>query len=188
MNRTISLVSLVLIASCGSGPVPNLDSADPYERYLGALAAADSRDPEGMKKVEALLKDSDPLARTGAVVAIARARPQGSLVLLIGMLADSDSSVRSEAVRAVASFKDPSSVEPLAKVLAQDASVDTRRAAALALGGYADSPALRAVLLAALSDLEAGVAYNAYRSLVRVTGRTDLPRARAGAEEALKRS
>ena len=189
MYRSILPFALVaFIAGCGSGPVPNLDSGDPYERYLGALEAVESGDPASLKKVEALLQDTDPLARTGAVVALAQARPDGSLKLLTRMLADPDPSVRVEAVRAVASYKDPSSEEPLVKVLELDASEEPRRAAALALGGFPDSGALRFALLKALSDRAAGVAYNAHGSLVRLTGRQDLPRARAAAEEALKKS
>ncbi len=188
MLRKTRVICLVLLASCSSGPVPNLESGDPYERYLGALEAAESGEPGSMKKVEALLKDPDPLARTGAVVALSWARPDGALKQLTGMLSDAEPGVRTEAVRAVAEFKDPSSVEPLVKVLANDTSVEVRRTAALALGSFPDNPSLRAALLAAFSDPAAGVAYNAYRSLARVTHRADLPRTRAAAEEALKRS
>lgn len=188
MLRKSHVLCLVFLSSCSSGPVPNLESGDPYERYLGAMEAAETREAGAMKKVEALLKDPDPLARTGALVAIFRARPDGALKLLTGMLADADPGVRTEAVRGVAEFRDPSSVEPLVKVLATDAAVDVRRTAALALGAFPDGPVLRAALLAAFSDPAAGVAYNAYRSLARVTRRADLPRARAAAEEALKRS
>lgn len=188
MRHFFPVFSFILVVGCSSGPVPNLDSGDPYERYLGALEAAESGHPAALRKVEALLQDTDPLARTGAVVAIAQARPEGSLKLLTGMLADADSSVRVEAVRAVAAFKDPSSVAPLVNVLKSDASVEPRRAAALALGGYPDSGALRSALLEAFKDRSAGVAYNAHSSLVRLTGRQDLPRDRDAAEEALKRS
>ncbi|HKS17559.1 MAG TPA: HEAT repeat domain-containing protein [Planctomycetota bacterium] len=185
MHRTLSAISLVLLASCGSGPEPNLKSGDPYERYLGALEAADSGDPESMKSVEALLKDSDPLARTGAIVALAQAKPAGALKLLTGMLSDGDPGVRTEAVRAVAGFKDPSSVEPIARML-KDAMEEPRRVAAIALGEFGDQPPVRAALLEAFEDKSAGVAFNAYQSLVRVTGRADLPRGAAAAKQALQ--
>jgi len=190
MRRTISLASLLFLAACSSAPVPNLDSKDPYERYLGALEASEESDAESLKRIEALLKDPDPLARTGAVVALTKRqpRPPGALAQLIGMLGDADSSVRIEAIRSLADFKEPSSVEPIVKVLAFDAAVEARRVAALELGVFPDSPSLRTALLEAFSDPAAGVAYNAHRSLVRLTGRKDLPRARAAAEEALKKS
>jgi HEAT repeat protein len=189
MYRAIfALVLVGSLAGCSSGPTPNMDSGDPYERYLGALEAAESGDPAALKKVEALLKDPDPLTRTGAVVALTKARPEGALKLLIGMLSDADPGVRTGAVRALSWFKDPASLDALARVLKLDADVEPRRVAALALGEFQDSPAVRALLLEAFKDREAGVAYNAYRSLIRVTGRHDLPRDRAAAEEALKRS
>ena len=186
MRRQILLVVFAL--GCSSSAVPNLDSSDPYERYLGALEAAEAGNPEGWRKVEALLKDPDPLARTGAVVALGRARPEGSLKLLTGMLSDTDPGVREEAVRHIAFFKDPKSVVPLIKILEDDASINVRRTAALMLGEFPDSPPLREALLDRFDDKSAGVAYNAYRSLVRITKRTDLPRSRAPAAEALKRS
>jgi len=180
---------LLVLAGCSSGPVPNLESRDPYERYLGALEAADSGRPEEVKKVEALLKDPDPLARTGAVVALAKAKPPGTLALVTGMLSDADPGVRTEAVRAVASFKDASSVPALVAVLDSDGGpVEPKRVAALALGEYGDQPPVREALLKALADRESGVSYNAYRSLVKVTGKQDLPRAREAAEQALKKS
>ena len=182
------LLFLAFVIGCSSSPVPNLDSSDPYERYLGALEASESGDPEGWKRVEALLKDPDPLARTGAVVALGQARPEGSLKLLTGMLSDADPGVREEAVRYVASFKDPKSVVALIKILEDDASINVRRTAALVLGDFPDSPPLREALLDRFDDKAAGVAFNAYKSLVRITKRTDLPRSRAPAEEALKRS
>lgn len=189
MYRAILLLALAgFLTGCPSGPSPNLDSGDPYERYLGALKAAESKDPESLKRIEGLLKDSDPLARTGAVVALAQARPPGALKLLTGMLSDPDPGVRAEAVRAVAGFKEASSVSGLVSVLASDSAVEPRRVAALALGEFPDAPAVRSALLEAFSDPAAGVAYNAYRSLARLTGRADLPRDRAAAEQALKRS
>jgi HEAT repeat protein len=186
--QRILLASVLLLAACGSGPVANLESRDPYERYLGALQAADDRDPEAMKKVEALLKDPDPLARTGAIVALAKTKTPEALKLMTGMLSDGDSNVRTEAVRAVAGYKDPASVEPLSKVLLQDAMVEPRRVAALSLGDFGDKPPVRAALLEAFTDPAASVAYNAYRSLVRITGRQDLPRDPAGARQALQKS
>ena len=188
MRKLIPVCFLAFVAGCGSGPVPNLDSGDPYERYLGALEAAHSDDAEEMKRVEAMLKDPDPLARIGAVVAFGHAQTPGSLALLTGMLSDPDPGVRTEAVRAIARFHDLSSIEPLVKVMKSDASVEPRRTAARELSLYPDSAPLREALLAAMSDPAAGVAYNAHRSLTRITGKEDLPRDRAAAEEALKRS
>jgi len=186
--KRLLLVLAATLASCGSSPSPDLSSGDPYERYLGALEAASSNDPAEMKKAESLLRDPDPLARTGAVVAIGLSRRQESMALLAPMLSDPDPGVRSEAIRAVAALKNPASIPPLAAILASDGAVESKRTAAIALGSFPDSPEVRSALLAAMGDREAGVAYNAYRSLVRVTGREDLPRARAEAEEALKRS
>ena len=188
MHRLIPLVSLIFLVSCGSSPEPNLDSKDPYERYLGALEAAEENDAESLKRIETQLKDADPLARTGAVVALAQRKPPTALATLTGMLADVDPGVRIEAIRVVADFKDVSSVGAIARILASDPAVEVRRVAALALGSYPDSGTIRSALLDAFSDPAAGVAYNAHRSLVRVTGRQNLPRARSAAEEALKKS
>jgi HEAT repeat protein len=185
MKRALSLCALAL-AACSSAPVPNLDSPDPYERYLGALEAAEEGDAESMKRVEAQLKDKDPLARTGAIVALSQRK--SSLSLLVGMLNDADPGVRGEAVRAVAEFRDTATIPALATILDKDPALETRRVAALALGEFPDSPALRDILLEAFSDPAAGVAYNAHESLVRITGRADLPRGRAEAEKALKKS
>ncbi|HTF58080.1 MAG TPA: HEAT repeat domain-containing protein [Planctomycetota bacterium] len=186
--KRLLLVFAATLASCGSGPSPDLASGDPYERYLGALEAASSADPAEHRKVEALLRDPDPLARIGAVVAISMSRRRDALGLLTPMLSDSDPGVRTEVIRAVAALKNPVSVAPLAALLSSDPAVEAKRTAAIALGSFPDGPEVRAALLAAMADREAGVAYNAYRSLIRVTGREDLPRARAQAEEALKRS
>ncbi|HEY3225461.1 MAG TPA: HEAT repeat domain-containing protein [Planctomycetota bacterium] len=186
--RRLLLVLAATLASCSSAPSPDLASSDPYERYLGALEAAASGDAAEQRKVEALLRDPDPLARTGAVVAIAASRRSEALGLLTPMLSDPEPGVRSEAIRAVAALKNPVSVAPLAALLASDPVVESRRTAAIGLGSFPDAPEVRAALLAAMADKEAGVAYNAYRSLIRVTGREDLPRAKSEAEEALKRS
>jgi HEAT repeat protein len=78
-------------------------------------------------------------------------------------------------------------VDPLIQLLAGDPAPETRRVTALALGNFPDAPAIREALLRAFGDPEAGVAFNAFRSLVRVTGKPTLPRDRAAAEEALKR-
>jgi len=188
MNRRFSIAAFILFAGCAGGPSPDLNSRDPYDRYLGALAAVSSRSAADWPKVEALLRDPDPLARTGAVVAVMQSGRPEILALLTPMLSDPDPGVRSEAIRAVASLKNPASVAPLAAALAKDPAVETRRTAAIGLGAFPDAPEVRAALLAAMSDGAAGVAYNAYRSLIRVTGRENLPRSRAEAEEALKRS
>ena len=189
MSRAIfALVLACFLTGCPSTPRANLDSGDPYERYLGALEAEKYRDPQALKRTEEMLKDPDPLARTGAVVALSQVRQPHVLKLLTGMLSDPDASVRAEAVRAVAGFKEAASVTDLANVLATDRDVEPRRVAALALGTFPDGPAVRSALLEAFSDSASGVAYNAYQSLVRLTGRTDLPRDRSKAEQALKGS
>jgi hypothetical protein len=77
-------------------------------------------------------------------------------------------------------------VPALVNVLASDRDVAPRRAAARALADYPDTPAIRSALLEALSDAAAGVAYNAHQSLVRLSGKADLPRTRSAAEQALK--
>src|SRR5262245_23727417 len=117
MGRAIlPLLVAGVLSGCPGGPSPNLDSGDPYERYLGALEAAASGDPESVKRIEPLLKDADPLARTGAVVALSQARPPGALKLISGMLSDADPGVRVEAVRAVTGFKDAASVPALVNI------------------------------------------------------------------------
>ena len=187
MNRFAALLVIGILAGCSSAPEPNLDSTDPYERYLGALAAAESGDAAQLKRLDAQLKDGDSLARTGAIVALSIAKPPGALERVTGMLNDPDPNVRSEAVRGVTRFRDPSSVPALLGVL-KDPSVEPKRTAARELCMFTDTPEVRTALLAAFSDPSAGVAYNAWRSLVLLTGRRDLPRSRADAEEALKKS
>ena len=187
MYRFVFLFAFVL-ASCSSGPVPNVKSRDPYERYLGALEASHSSDAEDMKTLETLLKDGDPLTRIGAIIALAHAQPPGSLALLTGMLRDPDPMVRAEAVRGIVRFHDPSSVAPLSLALSDDVTMEVRRTAARELGLYPDSPAVRKALLDAMADTRVEVAFNAHRSLVRLTGKLDLPRDRSAAEQALKGS
>jgi HEAT repeat protein len=188
MNRVAALFLLGTLAGCSSAPEPNLDSTDPYERYLGALSAAESGDAEGLKRLDAQLKDGDALARTGAIVALSIAKPAGALERITGMLNDPDPIVRAEAVRGITRFRDPASTPALVKVLSADASVEPRRTAARELCMFTDTPEVRTALLTAFSDPAAGVAYNAWRSLMLLTGRRDLPRTRADAEEALKKS
>jgi HEAT repeat protein len=187
MARLTLATVFVMATGCSSGPVPNLMSGDPYERFLGALEAADSGEPEAIPKLVALLKDRDPLARIGAMVSLVRVQHPDLVKLLTGMLKDPDPGVRAEAARTLGSIKHPSSVEPLIALLAGDPAPEARRVAALALGNYPDSPAIREALLNAYGDREAGVAFNAFKSLVRITGKPTLPRDRAAAEEALKR-
>jgi HEAT repeat protein len=188
MKRGLAVFGLLLIGACSSGPVANVKSKDPYERYLGALEASRSSEAEDMKTLESMLKDPDPFARIGSIIGLAHAQPKGSLGLLTGMLHDPDPAVRTEAVRGIVRYHDPSSVAPLSAVLSDDVTMEVRRAAARELGLYPDSPAVRKALLDAMADTRVEVAYNAHRSLSRLTGRTDLPRDRARAEQALKGS
>ena len=188
MHRVIGLLVLFTLASCSSGPVPNVKSKDPYERYLGALEASYSSEEEDMKTLAELAKDPDPLTRIGAIIALAHAKPKGSLELITGMLRDPDPTVRAEAVRGIARYHDPSSVAPLSVVLADDVTMEVRRTAAREMGLYPDSPAVRKALLDAMSDTKVEVSFNAHRSLVRLTGKLNLPRERSAAEQALKGS
>ena len=182
------LLALAALPGCGSSAQPDLESSDPYERYLGALEAAEGEPKEFLPKLERLLKDPDPLARTGAVVALVQSRRPEAARLVALALADPDLGVRAEAARAAGEFKDPTLLPALLGILSTDAHAEPRRVAALALEAYGNLPEVRAGLVEALADPAAGVAFNAHRSLCRITGRADLPRRREAAEEALKGS
>jgi HEAT repeat protein len=187
MRRLLPVVASIL-ASCGSGPSPDLESQDPYERYLGALQAARGAPEESLPKLERLLRDPDPFARIGAVVALVQSRRPEAARLLAPALVDPDLGVRAEAARAAGEVKDPALLPALLAILSTDAHAEPRRTAALALEAFGNQPEVRGALLTALADPAAGVAFNAHRSLCRITGRADLPRRREAAEEALKGS
>jgi HEAT repeat protein len=114
--------------------------------------------------------DADPLVRASAIRALNVARDVEATDLYIKALADADALVRLEGAKALANMPDPDGIDPLLRVLnAPEEDKDIRIAAANALRHYPRTDVARA-LAGALGERTFGVAWQARRSLKRITG------------------
>jgi hypothetical protein len=113
--------------------------------------------------------DPDPLVRAMALRALNRSRDAGATDLYIKALADKSELVRLEGAKALNNLPDPASIPALlALVNKAEESRDIRIAAAEALKHYKQLDVARA-LVARLNERDFGVAWQARRSLRRMT-------------------
>jgi hypothetical protein len=115
--------------------------------------------------------DTDPYVRSIALRALNRARDPEARPLFIEALADPNELVRLEAAKALVNLPDPAAAEALIRLVTKaDEDRDVRIAAAEALHHHKRIEVARA-LIPRLNEQDFSVAWQARRSLRRLTGR-----------------
>jgi hypothetical protein len=155
--------------------IKTTDRYFPDERREGIneLVARDygKREPYTDQYQNIARSDADWLVRATAIRALNRARARESTPLFVQALGDQNEVVRMEAAKALTNMPDPSAVPGLVKLVTNpQENRDVRIAAADALKHYRNIDAARA-LVGTLSGREFVVAWQAHRSLVRITGK-----------------
>jgi hypothetical protein len=148
------------------------DSADSRRHGITKLVQKDfaKKEPYTTRYRQIFLGDEDPLVRAMAIRALNVARDTGASDLYIKALADADVLVRLEGAKALGNMPNSEAIDPLLKVLnAPDEEQDVRIAAARGLRHYPRRDVARA-LVAVLDERPFGVAWQARRSLTRITG------------------
>lgn len=151
----------------------NARSADARRRGINDLARWDFAQggPYVRRYREIAKTDSDPYVRSIAIRALSRARDPDSRPLFVEALADASELVRLEACKALVNLPDPAAAEALIRLVSKaDEDRDVRIAAAEALGHHRRLEVARA-LTPRLNEYDFGVAWQARRSLRRLTGR-----------------
>ncbi len=133
----------------------------PYTTRYAQIAV--EKYPDGSK--------ADYLLRASAIRALNRSREPGHTALFVAGLADESEWVRLESAKALNRLPDPSAVPTLIAVASRpDEQRDIRIAAAEALQHYKKIEAARA-LVVLLNERDFGLAWQAQRSLTRLTGK-----------------
>lgn len=115
--------------------------------------------------------DADPTVRAAALRACNRCRDRAATPVFIRALADKSAWVRLEGAKGLANVPDANGVLPLTKLAANpDEESDVRIAAADALKYYR-TPEVARSLCGLLNDADFGVAWQAHRSLIYMTGK-----------------
>jgi HEAT repeats len=115
--------------------------------------------------------DSDFLVRATAIRALNRSRHRESTPVFVNALGDAHELVRLEAAKALVNMPDEKAVPGLIKLVTNpQENRDVRIAAAEALKHYRNIDAARA-LVGTLAGREFGLAWQAHKSLVRITGK-----------------
>jgi hypothetical protein len=181
----------VTVASTGCGPIERMtnyfrgntpgryarmmeDTDAPDNRRLGISTLVKNdfaqRPPYTDRYRQIAENDSTPLVRATAIRALNLARDVEATDLYIKALADADPLVRLEGAKALANMPSPEAIDPLLRVLnAPEEDKDIRIAAANALRYYPRTDVARA-LAGVLGERSFGVAWQARRSLRRITG------------------
>ncbi len=168
--------ALLLLTACG-GPEANVQSPDPYERFLGVRENEGRRDAVAVAEVVRLLEDPHYLVVTGALATLAEMGQKEFLQHVVPLLSHKHFLVRREACTAIGRLRNPLGVPYLLKAL-DDPEGLVRRGAVKSLGTFRDVPDVRPGLLKALGDKESGVVLLAHEALQELTGRFDVPRSR----------
>lgn len=115
--------------------------------------------------------DKDYLVRATALRALNRSRDAKAIPIFINALNDESDLVRLEGSKALANMPDDKAIPGLVKLVTNpNENRDVRIAAAEALRYYRNAEAARA-LISQLGGREFGIAWQAHRSLVRLTGK-----------------
>ncbi len=190
MPRTLILTLCLLAAAPGCQQVRKI--SDMFAGKTPSLYARQMEDPDrpdnrwkGMNKLlendfakkppyttryqQIAQSDPDPLIRAFAVRALNRSRDGGATDVYIKALSDQSELVRLEGAKALTNLPDPKAISPLLTLVNKpDESRDVRIAAADALKHYKQLDVARA-LVARLNERDFGVAWQARRSLRRMT-------------------
>jgi hypothetical protein len=148
-------------------------SADARRRGINDLARWDfAQDGPYIRRYRQIAQDDpDPLVRATALRALNRSRDPAARPLFIAALRDPSTEVRLEAAKGLVNLPEPSAAGPLVRVVTSpEEDRDVRIAAAEALRYYKSVEVARA-LIPRLSERDFGVAWQARRSLKRITGR-----------------
>ena len=166
MDTTARLLSAaaILAASAGCSFVDeNPRSADPYERYLGALRLVEEGDPVEMRYLFSMLRDPNPLALDGAVIAIGEmGEPEhaGDLAAVLTPGPDRKEAttpmVRSDACRALAPDLAKAGPADIVNAPAVRAALQDRLDTFAAAATGSSNRIVALVLLADLPSLDAG--------------------------------
>lgn len=151
----------------------NERSADARRRGINALLRWDfaQQDPYVRRYRQIARDDPDPIVRATAIRALNRSRDSDARPVFVAALNDASERVRLEATKALVNLPDPGAAEPLIRLVGSpDEDRDVRIAAAEALNHYRKIEVARA-LTSRLNERDFSVAWQARRSLRRLTGR-----------------
>ena len=174
----------LFLAAC-SGPDANLQSPDPYERFLGVRELEGRRDAAGLSEIVKRLEDPHYLVIAGAVNTLAEMRDPAFLQHIAPLAQHPHPIVRRRACEGIGRLGNPLGVPYLLKA-AEDADPLVRRGALKGLSAFPDAPDARRGLVAGVGDKDPGVSLVAHEALQRIVGRTDVPRTREAWAEILK--
>ncbi len=192
--RSLAAAMLILLASCATGcqqirrasdmvagNTPGRyarqmeNDASPDLRWKGMTRLVDhdfaKRPPYTTRYRQIATNDPDPLVRAVAVRSLNRARDAGATDVYIRSLTDPSDLVRLEGAKALTNLPDPAAAAPLLALLnGPEEARDVRFAATEALKHYKQLNVARA-LVARLNERDFGIAWQARRSLRRMTQR-----------------
>ena len=149
----------------------NMYDADKRRDAVETLAAADfGGEAPYVRTYRMLIDDPDPTVRGAAVKALARHGDLSDAPLFLRLLQEDEFAfVRWQSAVALQRLHMPESAEPLSVAMLKDEDVDTRAAAAEALGQYPQREVF-AALVGALDDRDFSVVAAANKSLKTLTG------------------
>jgi len=187
-RKSVETGSLLLLAfglvvtcnsGCGTARTPrqavlgafNVYDADVRRRSVNELAAAPfGGEQKYVRTYRLLIDDPDPTVRAACAHALGLHGDVEDAERLIIRLDDVGVMVRWEAAKALQKIHNPSAAKPLIVAMRRtDEDADVRKAAAVALGQYAE-PRVFDALVGALEDVNHSVVVAARRSLKTLTG------------------
>jgi HEAT repeat protein len=150
------------------------DENSPDNRRLGIseLAKKDfaHKPPYTTRYQQIYQSDSDPMVRAMAIRALNVSRDESASALYVRALNDIDAQVRLEGAKALGNMPNDGAIDPLLKLLnAPEENQDVRIAAADALRHY-HNRAVATALVGVLDERQFGVAWQARRSLKKISG------------------
>lgn len=189
MIKKAFLFLLLVSAGCSARQLPNLDSADPYERALAILDFhLEEMTPEREALLVKFLSPEEPMfVRDAALIVIGDFRLARFAPRVVERMGDPEAEVRARGCITLSELGDPDQVFILAKTLRLDADSRVRRRAAYALGRFPDGAEVRLPLFDGMKDRDASVRQVSFRMLKKVTEREDLPGDPVEAEAALEK-
>ena len=151
-----------------------IDPHDPDNRRRGALMISNSpfggADPYLNVYRDMAIRERDPLAKAAGLMALGRHGIPDDAVIIAASLDDENLQVKWAAAQALQRIHNPAVVADLLEVLRRDEEqTDTRIAAAVAVGQYAQDRVFQG-LISALDDRELALNLTALTSLQTLTG------------------
>lgn len=174
MNRRLAALFLIIAALCafaGCRSVKaDVDSRDPDERRLGALALEGRRDADSVRRLVSLLADKDDMVREAALTTLSMLSLPESYQHIQPMFKDGSAYVRIAACKAMTRIRNAESVPELIIVAKGDASAAVRREAVAALSSFCDRKSAVETLIELVDDVEPSVAFASHVALTRISG------------------